>query len=219
MKSDKTMVELSEAFLELASRKPIEQITISEIAQACGKSRKTFYYHFPDIDTLILWVFRHDLGELLMENYRSQELVFKKQTGLGELPPTERFPFYVHVPSGIRMLDHSLFFCLLGRTFDTRRSLYQKLLKRSRLISEYLYELYHPEIMKDMSFMLGNRYLKPSLVEALAGCFTTAFVANMTRWAVNPDCKSVEDEAAGFENFLHRTMSHEIEEQRLSRKL
>lgn len=125
------------------------------------------------------------------------EPVFKKQTGLGELPPTERFPFYVHVPSGIRMLDHSLFFRLLGRTFDTRRSLYQKLLKRSRLISEYLYELYHPEIMKDMSFMLGNRYLKPSLVEALAGCFTTAFVANMTDGPSTPTAKASKTRQRG----------------------
>ena len=36
--------------------KPLSKITVSEICQDCGLNRKTFYYHFEDIYSLLHWM-------------------------------------------------------------------------------------------------------------------------------------------------------------------
>ncbi|MCD8019825.1 MAG: TetR/AcrR family transcriptional regulator [Clostridiales bacterium] len=38
-----------EKFLELLNKKNIDKITVKDLAEACGISRQTFYYHFQDI--------------------------------------------------------------------------------------------------------------------------------------------------------------------------
>lgn len=134
-------------------------------------------------------------------------------------PPDERFPFYVHVPSGIRSLDHSVFFQLLGRTFDARRTFYCSLFSRSSKLKDYLFALYAPALLDDLGFILGSRYLKPALLKSLADCYATALVGNFVRWTCDSCCESVEESAIGLDNILHRTMSYEIEEQRLFRQL
>lgn len=37
------------AFLELAAEKPVDKITVKEIADYCQISRNTFYYHYQDV--------------------------------------------------------------------------------------------------------------------------------------------------------------------------
>ncbi|MBQ9802705.1 MAG: TetR family transcriptional regulator [Clostridia bacterium] len=37
------------SFLHLASKKPLEKITVRDIVDDCGINRNTFYYHFQDI--------------------------------------------------------------------------------------------------------------------------------------------------------------------------
>ena len=49
----KTKKAIRQAFAELASRKPIEQINISDIAQEALINRKTFYAHYAGIHEII----------------------------------------------------------------------------------------------------------------------------------------------------------------------
>ncbi|MBQ3064489.1 MAG: TetR family transcriptional regulator [Clostridia bacterium] len=37
------------SFIKLASRKPLEKITVRDLVDDCGINRNTFYYHFQDI--------------------------------------------------------------------------------------------------------------------------------------------------------------------------
>ena len=41
-------------------KKPLSKITISEIIADCGVNRKTFYYHFEDIYTLLKWMLEQE---------------------------------------------------------------------------------------------------------------------------------------------------------------
>ena len=47
--TEKTENDLKQAFWKLYAEKPIEQITVSEVAQLAGYNRGTFYLHFQDI--------------------------------------------------------------------------------------------------------------------------------------------------------------------------
>ena len=45
----------------LLLKKPFDKITINDIAEDCGISRMTFYYHFKDIYDLVEWACEEDV--------------------------------------------------------------------------------------------------------------------------------------------------------------
>lgn len=56
---------LAESFLELAEKKRIDKITISEITDNCGMSQPTFYNHFKDKYDLIIWIYVRDAQKIM----------------------------------------------------------------------------------------------------------------------------------------------------------
>ncbi len=50
-------------------KKPLNKITITDIADDCGISRMTFYYHFRDIYDLVEWVCLEDARKALEEKH------------------------------------------------------------------------------------------------------------------------------------------------------
>ena len=53
--SQTTKRALGASLKKLLLQKPLNKITISDIAEECGISRMTFYYHFKDIYDLVEW--------------------------------------------------------------------------------------------------------------------------------------------------------------------
>lgn len=54
--------EFAKTLLRLSLEKPLEGITVSELAKECGVSRGTFYNHFFDIYDLINWIFEMEVS-------------------------------------------------------------------------------------------------------------------------------------------------------------
>ena len=67
-----------QAFTGLIAKKKLDDITIGEITDSVGLSRKTFYYHFGDINELILWTFNQQIQTALENSDQAQN----KQAGL-----------------------------------------------------------------------------------------------------------------------------------------
>ena len=65
MKRLTTKELLAESFLELAEKKRIDRITISQITANCGLSQPTFYHHFKDKYDLIVWVYVRDVQQIM----------------------------------------------------------------------------------------------------------------------------------------------------------
>ncbi|MGI5888853.1 MAG: TetR/AcrR family transcriptional regulator C-terminal domain-containing protein [Oscillospiraceae bacterium] len=63
--SDSTKQALADSLKKLASRKPLEKITVKDIVEDCNVNRQTFYYHFQDIYDLLDWMFKTDAGKLV----------------------------------------------------------------------------------------------------------------------------------------------------------
>ena len=53
--------QLADSFKELVCQKPVEKVTIKEIADRAGVIRPTFYNHFQDKYDLLEWVISHEL--------------------------------------------------------------------------------------------------------------------------------------------------------------
>lgn len=60
-----TKQAIVQAFLELLNERPFDKITVTDIAQRCGVSRNTFYYHFQDIFDLVDQMFVMETERLL----------------------------------------------------------------------------------------------------------------------------------------------------------
>ena len=68
MKNDTTQQALANALKQLLQKKQITKITINDIAEACGISRMTFYYHFKDIYDLADWTLQETLHTAIADN-------------------------------------------------------------------------------------------------------------------------------------------------------
>lgn len=59
---------LAQSLKNLLAKKPLNKVTIHDIAEDCGINRMTFYYHFKDIYDLVEWVCLEDAKKALEEN-------------------------------------------------------------------------------------------------------------------------------------------------------
>ena len=59
---------LEQSLKTLLLQKPLNKITINDIAEDCGINRMTFYYHFKDIYDLVEWACIEDASKALKEN-------------------------------------------------------------------------------------------------------------------------------------------------------
>ena len=60
-KGDKTKKKISESFKNLMEVKNFENITVTDITDACGLNRLTFYYHFEDKYDLLNWIYYNEV--------------------------------------------------------------------------------------------------------------------------------------------------------------
>lgn len=63
-KPELTKQLIADTFKRLVGELPLDKITISDVVEACGLNRKTFYYHFEDKQALICWIFDREFESL-----------------------------------------------------------------------------------------------------------------------------------------------------------
>jgi probable dihydroxyacetone kinase regulator len=66
--SQTTKRALEASLKHLLLQKPLDKITINDIAEDCGINRMTFYYHFKDIYDLVEWSCYEDAEKALAGN-------------------------------------------------------------------------------------------------------------------------------------------------------
>ena len=102
--SNLTKKAIKEAFLELLSKKSIDQITIKDITSRCGVSRNTFYYHYADVTSLLEELMMGEVDELI-EKYPTVdsldqginvavEFVLANKTAVMHIYYSEQRPIY-----------------------------------------------------------------------------------------------------------------------------
>ena len=79
-----TKLALEAALKKELLTKPLDKITINDLAEDCGISRMAFYYHFKDIYDLVEWVCVEDgtkalQGRRTMRTGRKASVRFSRQ--------------------------------------------------------------------------------------------------------------------------------------------
>ena len=62
-----TRKAIQETFISLLNERPLKQITVKDIVDACGINRNTFYYYYADIYALV-----EDILQLEIEDFQSK---------------------------------------------------------------------------------------------------------------------------------------------------
>lgn len=63
--TDFTRREIKTRFMELLSEKNLDKITVKELAEVCGISRNTFYYHYHDIFEVLEEIFQCEIMKVV----------------------------------------------------------------------------------------------------------------------------------------------------------
>ena len=61
----RTRASIMEAFAQLLEERPMNKITVKDIVTRCDINRNTFYYHFPDIPSLLLEMLEEKVTALI----------------------------------------------------------------------------------------------------------------------------------------------------------
>lgn len=212
-----TKLLIADAFVSLCKEQPLKKISVSDIIERTGKNRKTFYYHFEDKESLIIWKFRYDLGQELLDCFPRENLVFQE----GGDESTLNFPYYITQKSGVRSLDHSAFFDAYARILHHNRALYSQALLETgpHSLRDYLYNLYLPALKRDIHIILANRYLPEENINFLAEFYTCAFIYYFIRRYDQPNTEHFSSNAGPFANIIHSSLESEIKEAQLRRNL
>lgn len=65
---------LADSLKKLMTTKPLNKISVYEIAEDCGVNRQTFYYHFHDIIDLLEWMLKEEALALFKDSGDSLSL-------------------------------------------------------------------------------------------------------------------------------------------------
>lgn len=69
-----TKDSITAAFLDAASKKSIDKVTVKDVVEACGITRKTFYYYFRDIMDVIEWSLKQHEEVLLQHSLKASSM-------------------------------------------------------------------------------------------------------------------------------------------------
>ncbi|MDL2273991.1 TetR/AcrR family transcriptional regulator C-terminal domain-containing protein [Oscillospiraceae bacterium OttesenSCG-928-G22] len=67
-KQELTKRLLADTLKKLCQTRPLDKISVREIAEAANSNRQTFYYHFKDKQSLICWIFDTDIAGVTDKN-------------------------------------------------------------------------------------------------------------------------------------------------------
>jgi len=58
---------IKETFIQLLEEKPLSEITIKDIVEACGINRNSFYYHYQDLPSLIEEIVKEEAEAMILK--------------------------------------------------------------------------------------------------------------------------------------------------------
>lgn len=210
-KSDDTKLRILNALINQTRAKGDSNVSITEICQESGVSRRSFYYHFDSIADAISWKFAHDLGQALVTTYENDpetSLVYPKDS------PNAKYtdlPYYARKVPGVRTIDASAFFRCLHESIRKHQEFYSIIAhtEDGRQFLDRLTSQYIPQIRSDIKFIAGGRTMKASIVEMLAADFVLTRIVSCFHVNGKHGLSYPSDEK-GLENIAHDALKLEV---------
>lgn len=100
---------LIEAFIRLLEDRPLDQITVRDIAAECGVSRNTFYYHFGDVYALLEAMLHQKMDQLLRDRREGESGGEGLKRLFGYVAQHQRIVSHIYNAINPAVLEHYLF--------------------------------------------------------------------------------------------------------------
>lgn len=212
-KSDQTKLNIYNSLVSLAVSSREGEVSVTDVSQESGVSRRTFYYHFDDIADTATWGFFYDLSQsltLYSKTDSSIALVYPDNDADGKY---RELPYYVRKTPGVRTIDGSDFFKALHGAVRKHGPFYSVMTptESGRQFLGRLASLYLPQICFDIRFIAGGRPMKQRVVEMLASDFVQTRIVS----CFNPNTDhpfSYPSDEKGLENIAHDYLKLEVNE-------
>ena len=78
-KAIKTKNQISKALIELLNNKPLDLITIKELAKKAEISRTAFYNNFNNLDDVLKYIYQREHKQIFKEKYSQLEYVYSDE--------------------------------------------------------------------------------------------------------------------------------------------
>lgn len=212
---------LAEAFARLAQTMPPERVTVAMVADAVGKHRKTFYYHFSDKEQLVIWLFRYDLAKTLIERFPEEMLICEPDE---KDSPFSGFPFYARNLKGPGRIYNAPFFSAFAHSIERRRAYYRRIFQTRGpgTLDYYLHQLYCPVIRQDILLLIDyeaslynpliaegvrEKITANASIDFLAEFYTGAFLARIVERLNYAPSRRTTRQIIPFENVVHDSLA------------
>lgn len=152
MGKETTKKAIAYAFKELLLEKPINKITINDIAAKCDINRQTFYYHFHDIVDLTEWICEVE-GESALKKNTTYSTWQEGYLGIFEILRQDKVfvtNIYRHTPI--------------------------------EYLNRYLYRVTYQLLYNVVSEKAGNRVIREEDKRFVANFYKYGFVGLVTEW-------------------------------------
>ena len=148
-----TKQALAQALKKLMSARPLNKISVGDIAAASGLNRQTFYYHFKDKYELVNWIYYTET-----------------------LPYMGSFSDRAHWTDGLKALCHYL-------QDNRRFYINALDLPGQNSFQEYLTQFAHALVRSLAEDLMGQRRIPEEELEFTADFYAFAFVGLIIKWA------------------------------------
>ena len=178
--SDITKRALEASLKNLLLQKPLDKITINDIAEDCGISRMTFYYHFKDIYDLVEWSCVED-GTKALQGKKTSESWTEGLTQIFEA-----------------VLENKPFIMNVYRNVDRER------------IENYLFKLTYDLIVGVVEEKSKGLNITEEDKKFIADFYKYGFVGIMLEWIMEGMKENIEDLVRMMDLTLHDTVTTSI---------
>lgn len=72
--ANNTKQVIAQAYADLIAKKNIDRVTVKDVAEACGITRQTFYYHFQDLLDVIEWSIRSQTEKIVKQSQQEESM-------------------------------------------------------------------------------------------------------------------------------------------------
>lgn len=187
--SQTTKRALEASLKNLLKQKPLNKITINDIAEDCGINRMTFYYHFKDIYDLIEWSCVEDVTKAL----KGKKTYDTWQQGFLQIfqAAIENKPFVMNV-------YHSV---------------------SREQVETFLYKLTYDLMIGVIEEMSSGMAIKDSDKKFIADFYTYAFVGLMLDWIKNDMKKDPQVLIDRLQCLVHGNITSALNNYRIDKTL
>lgn len=107
---------ITDTFIELLNRKPLDKITIKDLVDECGINRSTFYYYFDDIYDLLDHVLDMEAKKALENDFNTSNWMDGLMNAISFATNNKRAVYHIYNSVSREQLEHYLYRVVGGVT-------------------------------------------------------------------------------------------------------